>query len=650
MTDKLIDKLIEKINSLTDKDLDAFLVKENLDTLKKVKEYTDDIYYNTGESSGLTDEQYDKLAEAIAKRDKQYYVKVGSKIRENDNRVELPYWMGSMDKIRTNEELQKWLTKNKHTNYVIEKKLDGVSALLLIEKGQYKLYTRGDGYIGADISYLVPYFTTIPKNIKENIVIRGELIMDKNIFAEKYGAEYKNPRNFVSGRIGGKTVREGLEDIEFIAYEIVSDTTLSPYKQLMKLQKMGFEIVYWAIDQYHNMTGPLLVDRLVYLKGVTSYEIDGLIIQPDRPYERNTSGNPSYAVAFKPASVEDYKTTSVINVEWNVSKHGFLKPVINIEPVKISGVTVKRATAYNAKYIKDNSIGPGAIVKIVRSGEVIPKIIDVVVSAPEPQMPDLNYKWNETNVDILVELGDEDDENQYSETMCVKLIAGFFSKLGIKHVSEATVSKLYNHGYDSLLKIIAAEKEDFETIEGFGERLAERTYDNIHAGLQNISIPLVLGASSIFGFGLGERKLVVLFEAIPNLLDIYKKLKPGELYQKIMNVEGFSDKTVEKVVANIEWADLFIKALSHFATFKSIVKEKVKGGSLDGKKVVMSGFRDKKLQEEIESKGGKVTTSVSSNTNILIVADKNELSGKIQKAIDLGIDIYDKKEFIKKFM
>lgn len=640
-----LEELAYELSNYSKKELETYFNQENIDTLIQLKDYLDDLYYNTDQSF-FSDYDYDILKETIIKRSPKYVPKVGAKIREGENRVKLPYYMGSLDKVKNNQELNKWLNKNKSNKYIIQKKLDGISALLTIQNGVYNLYTRGDGIIGADISYLIPYFTTIPKNVKENIVIRAELIIDKNVFYQKYSTTYKNPRNFVAGLISAKTVRDGLEDIEFIAYEIVSDNILTPHKQLLKLEKLGFQIVYYAIDDYHNITEPLLTDRLVYLKSVSSYEIDGLVIQPEKPYKRNTDGNPDYMIAFKPESIQDEKITTVINVEWQVSKHAFLKPVIIIEPVNVSGVTIKKVTAFNAKYVKDNNIGPGTIIKVVRSGEVIPKVISVIKQADKPQMPDVPYKWNETNVDILIELEEGDS---YSETMCIKLIAGFFSKLGIKHVSEATVQKLYKHGYDSLLKIISAEKEDFEEIEGFGERLAERTYDNIHAGLQNVSIPLILGASSIFGFGLGEKKLVVLFESIPDLLTLYKKISKTQLYQKIMSVEGFSDKTTEKVVNNIEWADKFIVALSHFATFKKIQKEVI-SSKLQNQKIVMSGFRDKELQEKIEKLGGKVSTSVSGNTTMVIVKSKGEITGKIEKAQKLGIPIYTKQEFVEEFI
>lgn len=319
---------------------------------------------------------------------------------------------------------------------------------------------------------------------------------------------------------------------------------------------------------------------------------------------------------------------------------GQLKPRVEIIPVKLGGVTITWATGFNAKFIYDNSIGPNAIIEITRSGDVIPYIVRVVKKASEPDMPDMMYEWNETGVDIITE--------EYGDQMCIKLITNFFAKLGIKYVGEKNVEKIYNAGYDTLLKIIYAKQSDFARIPGFGERLAERTYDNIHMGLQNISLADTLGASGVFGFGLGRKKVTKLLDDIPNLLDIYKTMSKKQLLVKILGVEGFSDKTAMKIVENIEWADKFIQALSNVATFK---EKKTVNSNMNKMQIAFSGFRDKKLEEQITERGGKVMTSVSSKTTIVVAANKNApMTGKVSKASQNGVAIMDKAEFIQKYI
>jgi NAD-dependent DNA ligase len=632
---------IKKISTYSDEELQSYFNKENLRILHEMKIYTDDIYYNTGTSSGLDDWQYDMLKETLNRRDPEYVVPVGARIREHENRVTLPFWLGSMDKFKPEDarDIAQWIVNNQSPEYIIEDKLDGVSCLMIVKNGKIKLYTRGDGIIGADISYLAQYFKTIPKDLDIDINVRGELIMDENIFKEKYSNEYANPRNMVAGRIGAKTVRPGLRDIKFVAYEVVGDGVMeSPSNQLDFLDSLGFHTVRRSIVK--NFTVDSLMETLVRFKETSTFEIDGIIVQPNISYERNVSGNPEYAFAFKMRLTGNLVEAKVVGVDWNVSKWGQLKPRVEIDPVKLGGVTISWATGFNAKFIVEESIGPGAIIEVTRSGDVIPYIVKVIKKADEPEMPEIPYKWNETNVDIYTE--------DFGNEMCIKLIASFFAKLGIKHVGEKNVGKMYDSGYDTLLKIISASKEDFAKVPSFGERMAERTYDNIHNGLKNLSLPTVLGASGVFGFGLGRKKITTLMDDFPNILDVYRNMTKKELLDRILQIEGFSDKSAQKIVDNVEWADKFITAMKIFATFKEQI---IVGDTLKGLKIVFTGFRDKKLEEEVVARGGKVTTTVSRNTSILVVINKDgKPSGKVQKAMDLNIKVLDKEEFINQYI
>ena len=184
----------------------------------------------------------------------------------------------------------------------------------------------------------------------------------------------------------------------------------------------------------------------------------------------------------------------------NTSKYKLLKPRIKIKPINLNGVNINYASGSNAKNIVENSIGKGSIVKITRSGDVIPFIFEVIKPAIEPDMPKIPYKWNENKVDIIV----VDDEDNISE---IKMISSFFSNMGIKNISDSTVEKIYNSGYKTLKSIFEAKKEDFEKIDGFQKTLAQKIYDNIHNGLKNTKKEILLGSASILGEGIGKRKI-----------------------------------------------------------------------------------------------------------------------------------------------
>jgi len=633
-------KLVE-LSKLNKKEFLKILKKNKLDILKNIKEYLDDKYYNTGEESEFTDEQYDILKEIITNYDTNEKKKVGSKIREDNNRVKLPYWLGSLDKIKAEElnKLENWKKKNSEDEYIIENKLDGISCLLFYDNEKVKLYTRGDGIIGADITHLLEYIKNIPL-LKNKISIRGELIIQDKIFKEKYSKDNSNSRNMVSGLVNAKSLRDGIEDVEFIAYEIILDEEkqCKPFTQLELLKKYGFTVVNYIIIKNDELSIDNLSGILIENKSKSIYDIDGIIIQPNKEYVRNKKDNPKYAVAFKMTISDNLIEAEVDDVEWNISKHKLLKPRIKIKPVNLNGVTITYASGFNAKYIVEKSIGKGSIIEITRSGDVIPFIVSVIKPSKEPDMPKVSYKWNENNVDIIV----EEDEENIAE---IKMISSFFSNMGIKNISDATVEKIYKSGYDTLIKIFKSKKDDFEKIEGFQKKLSEKIYTNIHNGLKNITKDVLLGSSGIFE-GIGKRKLKVLFDNFPDILDV--KLSDKEMLEKIINIEGFSDKTGEKIILNLNKAREFLEEVKPYVIYENKKQENTE--KLKDITVLFSGFRNEELEKQIILNGGKVLTSVSKNLKILIVKDKENTSSKIEKARKLNIDILFEEEFVETYL
>lgn len=613
--------------------------------LKQLKRILDDIYYNTGDE-GIEDWKYDVLVDVIKEMDPDYVLEIGTKLRDNVIKVNLPFFMGSMNKIKPEDEIElgKWLAQYSSDEYVVSDKLDGISCLLHYKsdskRGIYKLYTRGDdGIEGTDISYMSKYINYIPESLNvENMYVRGEIVISIKNF-KKYDQTYAKPRNMVTGLVvSSKTVREGIRDLDFVAYEIVGKRNMAkPTDQFHLLSSLGFRVVRHELVP--DIDIDILKGLLLRFKDTASYEIDGIIIQSNTSYVRNTSGNPDYAFAFKMMLVDDVKEAIVEEVEWNISKRGILKPRVRIQPLKVSGVTITYATGFNAKFIQDNNIGPNAIIKITRSGDVIPYIIGIV-EGTEAQMPDVSYHWNDTNIDIIAD--------EVGKDLCVKVMSNFFSTLKIKYLSDATVNKLYDAGFDSLFKVISAEIDDFLEIEGVKQKSAERMYNNIHDKLQNVELSDLMAGSSIFPFGLGVKKMEALLDKIPDILEIYKITDRDDLLEQVKEVEGFSDLSASKVVDNLQWFDKFLTQLQPYITLKE--KEELEDQDLDGQKFVFSGFRDKGLEDQIKQRGGKVIGSVSKQTTAVIIKSKGETSGKIQKAKDLGIQIYTKDEFMKKVL
>jgi len=630
-------QLVSKYSNLSEKELKKLINKSNVEDLIELKDYLDEIYYNSSEISPLTDWEYDIIKDSILLRKTNYDMPIGKKVREADNRVKLPYFMGSLDKFKPDDEdaINRWMDTNKSSSYIIEEKLDGISALLTYdENGSMKLYTRGKGDEGGDVSHMIPYLNLPELSIP--LVVRGELIMEKRVFDKKYSKTYSAARNMVAGQIGAKTLRSGISDIKFVAYEIINRNDTyedSPEFQLKQLEAYTFNIVKHLIIP--DIDVPTLMSLFVEFKEKSKYEMDGLVIQPNKEYIRNTSGNPSYAFAFKMRTDGDIVETTVTNIIWNVSKWGRIKPIIEYEPRNFGGVFLTYATGFNAKYIQENNIGVGSIIKVTRSGDVIPYVVKVVKSTVA-DMPDVPYHWNETGVDIIID--------ECSDEMCVKLIIGFFAQINAKHVGESTIRKLYANGYDTVLKILSVKPKDIEHIEGFQKKSSERICESIKTSLTNVNIGEILGASGVFGFGMGKRKIVLLLNEFPDIFQVYNKLSQEELYNRIISIQGYSDISAEKIVQNIKWADKFLKALEPYMTVKTSVKTK----ELQNMTIVFSNVRNKQLEAEITDKGGKVTTSVSKNTTAVVTDDVNANTGKLNSARKLGIPIYTIDDFREK--
>ena len=640
-----MNRLIKTLNKINNNyfDIRSTFQKKELSELHDLKNYCDDIYYNGDEDKHLDilkDEIYDILLDVVKQKEQiNYIVPIGAKIT-SDKEFKLPYFLGSMNKLKNELDINKWLSKYNDDIYIVEDKLDGVSCLLIINNDEIKLYTRGDGEFGSNISYLSPYIKHIPKLTSFSLVVRGELIMRKDIFYKKYSKTFANARNMVSGIINSKTIKEETKDVEFVAYEIVNKSNiLTALEQFSLLTQNKFQVVNHLI--LPNIDCEILTGKLLEFKKTSNYEIDGVIIHSNKKYKRNISGNPDYAFAFKVRMDDNIAETIVEEVEWNHTKWNVLKPRIKVKPVNLCGVSINYATGFNAKYILENNLGKGSIVLITRSNDVIPFIVEVKKSTTA-EFPDEEYRWNETKVDIIA----ESDDNSISK---IKQIASFFSDLKIKYVSVSTIERMFESGYDTLPKILSTSIKDFEKIDRFAEKMAERTYNNIHEGLKNVSIPLLVGSASCFGFGIGKRKVKKLFEDIPDLLELYGVKSSRELEQIILNVDGFSDLSANKIIENIPKAIEFIESISPYITL-SKKEEKENNNTLEGQKIVMSGFRDSDLSDNIEKRGGSIMSSVSKNTTILIVKDNTKETSKIIQARTLGISIFSKEEFIDKYI
>jgi NAD-dependent DNA ligase len=282
---KMSHEAIASIKSLTK--LEKFLGKMTVDDLKNLKEKLDDAYAIGDDEFLVEDWKYDVIVETIEDMDESFVRPTGVKIRDARNRVMLPYTLGSMDKFKPNNEaeIKRWVDNNPADEYVIMSKLDGISCLITIVDGDAKLFTRGDGSEGGDITHMLPYLK-LPKNLPD-MALRGEIIMKKATFDKKHSREkkssegYANPRNMAAGLTGAKTSRDGMSDLEFIAYEIVADEQGEPRppikSQLDALKKLKFKVVKHELVESFDVQS--LLNFIIRFKEEETFEIDGIIVQ-----------------------------------------------------------------------------------------------------------------------------------------------------------------------------------------------------------------------------------------------------------------------------------------------------------------------------------------------------------------------------------
>ncbi len=627
----------------------------------------DEAYYSEDNCEPLmSDNEYDILIAYTAERFpkniaiKEGHTKIG--VGAEKNKVTLPYQMWSMDKIKPDTDaLAKWMTTYKTgagVSYVLSCKLDGISALYTTQgtgmgtgTGTGKLYTRGNGVIGQDISHLIP-FLRLPKT--KNITIRGEIIIAKKLFATKYADLFANPRNFVAGVVNKKTEDKAkYKDLSFVAYEVIYPV-MKPSEQLNFLlgpnaqdkanAQDSVEVVTHSVEKI--ITNDLLSSYLVKWRAEYPYEIDGIICIHDKVYERKT-GNPDHAFAFKMVLSDQMAEAKVVDVIWTPSKDGYLKPRVQIEPVILCGVKIEYATGFNAKFIESNKIGVGAVIQLIRSGDVIPHIKQVIQPAALVLFPDMDYAWNDTRVDIMLV------DKTSDETVLIKNISGFFVGIGVDGLSSGNIKRIINAGFDSIPKIINMKEADFLKVEGFKDRLTDKIKTGIKTRLAETSLEEFMHSSNIFGRGFGTKKFKTILEAYPEVL-ISKESHIQKL-SKVISIAGMAQKTSEQFIEKLPEFIQFMREIGlenklYSLEPKPASSPEKKEHPLYGKKYVMSGFRDKPLISALELIGAEQGASVNKNTFVLLVEEGSATTTKIIEAKKIGVPVMTVEMFKTKYI
>jgi len=607
--------------------------------------------YHNGLPETMTDAEYDAAMDALEEAAPGHPLlkKVGAALPAAlaAEEVDLPIPLPSLNKAKPGT-LAKWLAKYPAAAYQVSTKLDGCSALWLPETR--KLYTRGDGIRGRDISSFVPYLKGFPlyaavsggaggpsSSHTKIGAVRGELIMRTDSPAVPPG---KLARNIVAGALNRKEPDPALfAEIRFVAYELIYPSTIVPSQAYRELRLAGLDVARSVVIPAAEMSEAKLSDVFGKAEASSSFQLDGMVVAPDvsRPEKAiaavAAAENPGDRVAWKtrPAGLQLTQRTTVVAVEWNISSGGYLIPRVLFEPVLLAGARITAATGLHGRWIYDNRVGPGAEIEIRRAGDTIPQIIAVHKSATTgPAMPPA-FQWMgpaETAVHIGPVAG---NLSMAAEEAKIKLTHGL-SELGAENVGPGIVAKLYDAGFTTMGAIYRATLTDLETRVGKeGGKMASRIYEGLRAGISTWSTLKFLVASYTMPRGVGHSKLGPLLAMEPNVAAwTQARLSPRPA--------GLSDKTIEAIVASVPAYLAWLAETGFEVVEVAAAPAALAAAPAVAMTVVFTGARDKALEAELAAKGHTVGASITKKTTHVVYPDgPPPSSSKITAAQAAGI-------------
>lgn len=653
---------IEKLNSENEK-AKTEQISSRIKELEKLIKYHQNLYYN-GEGK-ISDAEFDKLWDELKSLDSTNPIlhSVGADSGNFEKSSHLMP-MGSQEKAANPEEFISWAQKHKYPEYLVEYKLDGASLELQYLNGNLlRAVTRGDGTIGDVITSNAIKIQGVKKELfVENDSgkkkfdftggIRGEVIMTHDIHA-KYFSDKANCRNAANGLMKRKD-GQGSEYLTFITYDIWAIKGEQPYKdeedKLNCLKTLGFNTVPLKIckniDEVINYRSQVMEMR----KNIP-YDIDGLVVKERIVnHEDALRSRPEHQIAFK-FSLEE--AVSVLkDVEWS-EQGATYTPVAIFEPVELNGTTVKRASLVNTNLIRSLDLKIGNHIVVVKRGEIIPKIINVVHENFSEKYKDIEIpkKCSVCNSELI----DEGTRLYCPNPLCPKKVLHqllkWISVVDIRDLGETLITSLFKTGtVKSITDIYSLTPEKLtpyflneESIKDEKKSLgAAKVYSSIQSH-RKISLEKFIAGFDIEG--IGETQVEKIVDAGYNTFEKITALSAEEL----SNVYSFAD-----ILANT-----FVKGIkSNFEEMKNLLDKKIieleqpkENALLQGKSFCFTGelnsMKRTDAQNLVKENGGSVKTSVVKGLSYLVTNDSSSGSSKNLKAAQLGIPIINEKEFLK---
>jgi len=599
-----------------------------------------DAYYNG--SPTMSDAEFDKLEDELRAidPDNDYFKVVGAPTGNTKTKVKHRIPMLSCGKAKEVSDVMSWLGKvaTDKTELIVQPKIDGLSAACIYEGGKLKMVcTRGDGKVGQDITHIAQ-FVNIPQTITNvsRTEIRGELYIPKDSTVPN--SDNSPLRNIAVGfvnRKGGKHSLEDLRFVHFVAYHYITEFPFiaSMENEMEHLRMDGFEVVEYKLLKGENAIALYRQQYLDTIRDAWNYETDGLVLTVNDRKKWDTintkyevSHHNHYNIALKPPS--EGKETTLLEIDWQVSRQGKLVPVAIVAPVTMGGATIRRATLNNLDNVKKLKLHEGDTVLIERANDVIPffaKNLTAHAEHSKKLLPGLCPSCDGDLVEDGIHLA---CKNSKCREQNIKTIVHWVKNCNMEQFSEASVRALFDAKKIATMKdLYELEADDFAGVEGFGKSKTANALAQIQATKEMTIGEFVdrLGIDLV-----GEKAM--------------KKLGITTV-AGLLNHKDRQYRIGENLMDYVNDNRTFIEQLLECVTITKTVIQTVKAGS---KMVCMTGTGPKKRDEliaDIQAKGDVFIDRVTKETNVLVCADPKAGTTKLAKAEKMGVELVSYEEY-----
>ena len=654
-------------------------IKEKIDNLVEIINKAN-YEYHVMDNPTISDNEYDSYLRELYLLEEKYpeYVrddsptkKVGGEVIEEFKKVVHDIPMLSLSNVFNEEEINNFderiRKENINPEYVCELKIDGLSVSIKYKNGIFvSAATRGDGTTGEDITHNVKTIKSIPLRINKDIDIevRGEIYISKENFNKvnleriNKGLEpFKNPRNLAAGSIrqlDSKIAAKRKLDSYIYHLPNPEDYGITSHYEALKFMKdLGFK------TNPNNKLVSNVKEVMEYIESSGKkreelpYDIDGVVIKLNNISDQKKMGYtvryPKWATAYKFPAEE--VLTKLKDIIFTVGRTGIITPNAVLEPTMVMGSMVARATLHNEDYVKSKDIMIGDTVVIVKAGDVIPRVEKVITErrtgAEKPFV--MIDKCPICNTPIIKKDSLYYCVNNNCPRKEIEKIIHFASRdaMNIDGLGDAIVEEIYNEGFVTSIPMIYRLKDHYEELkllEGYGDKKINNLLDSINKSKYNSLERL------IYGLGIrnvGSKTAKILVKRYKNIDNIM-----SASLEEITNIKDIGNIIASSIYNYFkENADLINELRSLGLNMEYISNEKViQSDDFLNKKFVLTGSLSQITREEatsiIESYGGSVSSSVSSKTDVVIAGDS--YGSKYDKAVSLGIKIWDEEEFLEK--